>query len=293
MAARLNTKWRVPSRLVATGHEIHRGFFDMQFELQRHWPSASFDLVMAHSYLPMFEPFTEPTHFDQAEYDFRSGRLSRVKDSIYWRSTGLIGIEPKFCLECTRLDIEKLGYSYWRLSHQVVAYEYCAQHRIPLVGDCPRCGPFSNKDLPNAACPRCGEGIDANATPSANESFIRNRVAVSEVIDDALKRRIAFVPIERRSAIIARGLSQVFAQAGVKEKWPIKEYLVDLFGVGYLKRLGLLPEASLNADFDELYGSIDPYLDPIVNALLIVAAFGSVQAYLAAAKGKVNTSDIR
>lgn len=48
-----------------------------------------------------------------------------------------------FCPECVRVDLRKLGYSYWRRSYQT-DIAVCAKHNVMLIDSCPFCDkPFS------------------------------------------------------------------------------------------------------------------------------------------------------
>lgn len=39
----------------------------------------------------------------------------------------------RWCPECSRLDMEERGFSYWRRKHQVMGVDWCAEHHRPLV----------------------------------------------------------------------------------------------------------------------------------------------------------------
>lgn len=49
------------------------------------------------------------------------------------------GKDVAICLECVKSDIQLLGYSYWRRSHQD-GISVCAKHNVKLLKNCPFCG---------------------------------------------------------------------------------------------------------------------------------------------------------
>lgn len=47
----------------------------------------------------------------------------------------------KYCPECCRDDISKIGFAYWRRSHQM-GINACSRHRTKLIDSCPYCDKY-------------------------------------------------------------------------------------------------------------------------------------------------------
>lgn len=90
-----------------------------------------------------------------------TNRPSRKRKLSYERVTRrhLSNLKQKlsFCPLCVKADHDQLGFSYWRLSHQVRCNELCETHLCWLIDACPHCNqPTLDSQLPQLNCISCG-----------------------------------------------------------------------------------------------------------------------------------------
>jgi hypothetical protein len=61
-----------------------------------------------------------------------SSRESTQRRSIAYRGFITSPTTFRWCMECSKLDLEERGFSHWRRRHQIVGIDWCIDHRIPL-----------------------------------------------------------------------------------------------------------------------------------------------------------------
>ena len=54
----------------------------------------------------------------------------------------LLDTQLRFCKECLKADKEKLGFTIFRIEHQLPAINYCWKHKTPLYIGCKVCGGY-------------------------------------------------------------------------------------------------------------------------------------------------------
>jgi hypothetical protein len=57
---------------------------------------------------------------------------ARQKQTIALRGFGTASTKYRWCLECSRLDLDFHGFSHLRQLHQIDGVHWCIEHRIPL-----------------------------------------------------------------------------------------------------------------------------------------------------------------
>lgn len=70
--------------------------------------------------------FPSDISYSQGEYVFQT-RLTEFEKKQY-----------KYCPQCCREDIAKIGFPYWRRSHQL-EIGVCGRHNVKLISSCPHC----------------------------------------------------------------------------------------------------------------------------------------------------------
>lgn len=84
-------------------------------------------LIGEHTLIPLHHVVVEnPTSFEQ---------LEQAKDDILRRSTlRLFEGEIRYCTQCAADDVSRMGFSYWRLTHQLPGVYWCIDHKAALLG---------------------------------------------------------------------------------------------------------------------------------------------------------------
>ena len=78
-----------------------------------------------HSMLPVMYPISR--------YVGNERHAGSKHERTYRRGMTLPTEKLRWCPECSRMDIEKRGFSYWRRQHQVAGVDWCIDHRLSLI----------------------------------------------------------------------------------------------------------------------------------------------------------------
>lgn len=146
----LEPPWIVPSNLEMLAASLRAVF------------SSADDILRNHTCLPALLPFARPESLPRILGHVMRGESHHGVPSMLGLAGSYIRTKPTLalCIECVRLDEERLGYAYWRRFHNLPGLTYCVHHRQPLVHGCGKCA-FSHRKcrtprLPKVRC-WCGQ----------------------------------------------------------------------------------------------------------------------------------------
>lgn len=131
------------------------------------------EIIANHTILPFYQFFRSEADSKQSvRIAVGEGSWIHLLGFIACRGQGLMAEHPfpAYCQSCIESDLERLGYSYWRRTHQLPSVRFCPWHRLPLQLACGMFyrhhRPFSGFLLPDQAKhpnDKClGEGLSSN-----------------------------------------------------------------------------------------------------------------------------------
>lgn len=110
---------------------VHGGWRDAFTALDGAGYRTPDELVTAHSYLPLFQPFMEVETYERLRSALVEGHVARL--SALSRSRVLAGGPVRFCHLCTAREIAKRGYAVAHRSNQISGVVTCSEHGSGLV----------------------------------------------------------------------------------------------------------------------------------------------------------------
>lgn len=93
--------------------------------------SSPDELVAAHSYLPLFQPFMEVATYERLRSALVEGQVAKL--SALSRSRVLAGGPVRFCPPCSAREIAKSGYAVAHRSNQISGVVACSEHGVGLI----------------------------------------------------------------------------------------------------------------------------------------------------------------
>jgi hypothetical protein len=152
----LEPPWVVPSNLPMLCESLTPVF------------ASADDILRNHTCLPAFLPFAGPVALPRVMAHVMQGQEHSGVPSLLGLAGKFVCSKPvmALCTACAQEDEHRLGFTYWRRSHNLPGLTYCLQHGQQLVAGCGKCAFSSKKSrtprLPAQAC-WCG----ARHTPLA------------------------------------------------------------------------------------------------------------------------------
>lgn len=110
---------------------VHGGWREAFTALDGVGYSCPDELVAAHSYLPLFQPFMEAATYERLRLALVEGHVARL--SALSRSRVLTGGPVRFCPLCSAREIAKSGYAVAHRSNQVSGVVACSEHGVGLI----------------------------------------------------------------------------------------------------------------------------------------------------------------
>jgi hypothetical protein len=91
------------------------------------------DLVEKHTVLPFFKPFITDDNYRMAKFALLSGKTEFLHSRLSLVANRVSMSEPlRYCPVCTQYDYESLGYTFWRINHQLPGISVCLLHQKRL-----------------------------------------------------------------------------------------------------------------------------------------------------------------
>jgi predicted transcriptional regulator len=88
------------------------------------------DLVEKHTVLPFFKPFITDDNYRMAKFALLSGKTEFLHSRLSLVANRVSMSEPLlYCPICSQYDYDELGYTYWRITHQLPGAGVCLRHR--------------------------------------------------------------------------------------------------------------------------------------------------------------------
>lgn len=119
------------------------------------------DLLNKHCLLPAFNRIYDGAMMSRLRLASYGGGMGMGIAYRYCRHPRLINESLQCCPVCVQSDIEDLGITYWRRSHQLNGATVCFAHGCDLMEACPYCRQKlckpANMDLPTSFCSSCGK----------------------------------------------------------------------------------------------------------------------------------------
>jgi hypothetical protein len=110
---------------------VHGGWREAYAALDGAGYSTPDELVAAHSYLPLFQPFMEVAIYERLRSALVEGQVARL--SALSRSRVLAAGPVRFCPQCAAREIAKSGYAVAHRSNQISGVAACSEHGAGLV----------------------------------------------------------------------------------------------------------------------------------------------------------------
>ena len=108
-----------------------------------------------HSLRALAKPFRSDTEYTRPKHTIAPRDLNHYQ----FRGIGQTRFKqhPEFCPKCVEEDLERIGFSYWRRSPQVVGSNFCPIHKTGFIDQCVSCGTVNSiHRLPDLQCRKCG-----------------------------------------------------------------------------------------------------------------------------------------
>ncbi|MGZ3767735.1 MAG: TniQ family protein, partial [Mucilaginibacter sp.] len=168
-------------------------------------PLTSYDQIIKHTVLPLFQPFYSPKLYEYAKGYLKIGSLSGLSILLgnipvkYFNNKHLAA-----CPQCILEDESHNGTSYWHLNHQLTVIRCCPFHHVELLTECPNCevpllGSYEWQ-LPSLNCRHCGHKFPVIKWEKRSDKH-KFLIRLAKFSDDALSEKIPYVTERKRWAI--------------------------------------------------------------------------------------------
>jgi len=93
------------------------------------WGKSATELIEQHTLLPYYGSFLAPKQYLECVEEFSFGKVRRATNLLGSKVSSVTENEKlKFCKSCAAIDMDTLGETYWRRSHQISGFYVCTLH---------------------------------------------------------------------------------------------------------------------------------------------------------------------
>lgn len=241
-------------------------------------------LIRNHSMFPYFSYFMPSSIREELETKVATSNITR-QISL---SMGLIKyptkilFQPRFCLSCLKEAVEREGFPFYRVEHQLPGVFVCHKHAETLYNGCKQCGtyPITNCSLSMAGHCRCESGIEPLPVTKLNDNAVQSLLWLAEQSAFLLGKAgtNASDPGER---IRGRVLSKLTDKSKYIDYMDTARKITDFFGIETLRLLNI-EVFSGNAPapwIPSFFRNVERTRPTILYLLLIGAYFQSVEEF--------------
>ncbi|NBD25544.1 TnsD family Tn7-like transposition protein [Paenibacillus glycinis] len=139
-------------------------------------------LINKHTLLPLFKPFISESRSQKVSKEILTG-VTLDKSYIAGKlALKVISEVVRYCPICLESDYKQYGEVYAHRTHQLMLFETCPSHAVPLISHCPECSECLSKKVAESllTTPCCSRGHKLNSQLYEHESNIFNQ----EINDD-------------------------------------------------------------------------------------------------------------
>jgi len=177
----------------------------------------------------------------------------------------------KYCNKCLREDYDKLGESYWRLSHQIPTVVICPKHFHPLIKS------ESFIEHQKLEMPKVNELSKSQSTLTKKTLFHAKNFIQQSLLLNSTNLNL-FKKIRLQSLYLLLIEKGYIKESGKLDDVKLEKKLIDYFGIEFLKLIDF--------EWDHLVENIAPpiyyqnHFGPVETLVLINFLSGSLHEFL-------------
>lgn len=249
-------------------------------------------LLTAHSFLPLFKPFSEPAVYSAVQAAVAAGTADPATRRFQITRSQLVREIPCYCAECAVADLAKNGYAYARRMHQVLGVENCQIHdallRLPAQS---AAEPLARWGILFDSAALCSPAEAVSSGAHEDERRLQRRFG--HFVRAALQMRLPTATAPVRRNLFWRRLQSAPQIANEPRSFPrrLERYVAVAARSEWLRRMSLHPSDSRSRWPAYFATGLGYQEDPLVGLLLSSMLFDDPNEYALAVSHMPPESD--
>jgi hypothetical protein len=258
---------------------LHSGWREAFVTLNGAGNSTPNELLAAHSYLPLYQPFTKVAVYEQLRTTLLDGDLARLLALA--RTRVLAGGPVRYCPLCAAKEVLQSGYAVAHRSNQISGVMTCSEHGVGLISFAAT-GRFAIKfgekglHIPSASAlashPQSALSCDVRSPKPAELRY-------AKFVEAALSGELAHASLGARQVAFSDRLDERFQARGAPGS-TLSRLIREGHSAAALREAALDVPPGRAAYWPALVTDGDSYAHhPVANLLVISVLFDDVDDY--------------